>query len=63
MTKTDSNHLCVAEIEAKIEMKSDIPENLASLTMQILRIHKQNGDLAWVDDMLLELETEECVTN
>ena len=59
MMKIDSNHLCVAEIEANIEMESDIPDNLASLTMQILRIHKQNGDLAWVDDMLLELEAEE----
>jgi hypothetical protein len=58
MTKTTTHYNGVTECEATIEHPADIPESLAELTMQILRMHKKNGDLAWVDDMLLELEAE-----
>ena len=58
MKKRDTSTAEVAETKTEIEMAYDIPDNLASVTMQILRIHQQNGDLAWVSDMLCELEAE-----
>jgi hypothetical protein len=33
-----------------------IPDNLAKLTMVVLKMHEANGDLAWVGDMVEELE-------
>jgi hypothetical protein len=35
-----------------------IPPNLASMTMLLLAIHASNDDLAWVADMIRELEED-----
>lgn len=37
----------------------EIPPNLASMTMLLLAVHAANGDLAWVSDMLHEMEAAE----
>jgi len=37
----------------------EIPDDLASVTMDLLRVHADNGDLAWVEDMIAELEATE----
>jgi hypothetical protein len=58
MKKIDTNNAEITVTKTEIEMAYDIPDNLVSVTMQILRIHQQNGDLAWVSDMLCELEAE-----
>ncbi|MEI6283297.1 MAG: hypothetical protein WCP82_11400 [Alphaproteobacteria bacterium] len=34
----------------------EIPPNLATMTQLLLAIHASNGDLAWVSDMLDEME-------
>ena len=39
----------------RVAEASDIPGNLAELTLWVLRMHKANGDLAWVEDMIAEL--------
>lgn len=33
-----------------------IPPNLATATLALLELHRRNGDLAWVGDMLLQME-------
>lgn len=33
-----------------------IPDKLAEATLTLLRLHRDNGDLAWVADMIQELE-------
>lgn len=59
-TAIDVNRPAVAETEIQLDEAGDIPENLATLTMQLLEIHRQNGDLGWVNDMLIDLETNQC---
>ena len=36
-----------------------IPDNLARLTETVLKMHKVNGDLAWVQDMAHDMEVAE----
>ena len=36
--------------------ESAIPPNLATATLALLEIHRQNRDLAWVGDMVIEME-------
>jgi len=48
-----------ADLEAittTVEMASDIPEDLGEATLALLQIHAANGDLAWVADMIAEME-------
>ena len=40
----------------RIESEGEVPGELAAETMRILKIHQLNGDLGWVEDMLLELK-------
>ena len=35
-----------------------IPDKLAEATLTLLRLHKANGDLTWVNDMIGEVESE-----
>ena len=43
-------------ITETVEMASDIPEALGDLTLHLLSLHAANGDLAWVADMIAEME-------
>lgn len=36
--------------------ESMIPPNLATATLALLELHRRNGDLAWVGDMLIQME-------
>lgn len=36
--------------------ESAIPPNLTNATLALLEIHRQNRDLAWVGDMVIEME-------
>ena len=40
------------------EDRGRIPDNLAALTYTVLMLHRANGDLAWVSDMLAEAESQ-----
>ncbi len=37
----------------------EIPPNLANATQLLIDLHKANGDLAWVSDMVTEAEVEQ----
>ena len=56
-TKLDLREIpSLATHATPIEDGSDIPETLATATIRILKVHHKNGDLAWVEDMIAELE-------
>ncbi|ABK45245.1 hypothetical protein Mmc1_2752 [Magnetococcus marinus MC-1] len=60
MTKIDTIHAKVNATMREVEDNSEIPEKLAALTKQILEIHRRNGDLGWLSDMLQEIEVEDA---
>ncbi|ABK43830.1 hypothetical protein Mmc1_2582 [Magnetococcus marinus MC-1] len=60
MTKIDTIHAKVNATMREVEDNSEIPEKLAALTKQILEIHRRNGDLGWLSDMLQEIEAEDA---
>ena len=43
----------------RVEVAGEIPEELAAETMRILEIHRLNGDLGWVKDMIHDLEAQQ----
>ena len=47
-----------AEI-AIVETDGEIPPYLAAETMRILELHRLNGDLGWVKDMIHDLEAQQ----
>lgn len=42
--------------------EGEIPPNLANATMLLIDLHKANGDLAWVADMVHDSETTQRST-
>lgn len=45
-------------VEVKEFEDSEIPSNLAIMTMTILRLHAGNGDLGYVKDLMKEFEAK-----
>nr|CRH06148.1 Conserved protein of unknown function [Candidatus Magnetococcus massalia] len=60
MKKIDTIHAKVNATMREVEDRSEIPEKLATLTKQILEIHRRNEDLGWLSDMLQEIEAEDA---
>ena len=47
--------------EHTVDSIGEIPPNLAAMTMLLLMLHRVNGDLAWVADMVAEVEEDDRV--
>ena len=56
LTKQEIAKTKLAPRTIQVEDKSDVPENLAHLTVDLLRLHARTGDLLWVYDLLAEAQ-------
>lgn len=57
MTKLDCHNVSVSVRPVDFDCNEDrgrVPDNLAALTETIVALHRANGDLSWLRDMISE---------
>jgi hypothetical protein len=58
MPKQDIDPLPIIPHDCEHCAARSVPENLATVTRKVLALHKYNGDLDWVEDVLAETKKD-----